>query len=100
VECLSVDVEQINKDRKLKIINEMHKCQGVQRTVERIKLYIIWPGLEQDVTQYERKCKICQVNKELNHKIKQRLEITDTHDFSLYMLCVHSHGSWTAKEES
>lgn len=85
VECLSVDIEQIDKDRKLKIINEMHNCpvgghQGVQRTVERIKLYITWPGLEQDVTEYVRKCKICQISKESNHKIKQRLEITDTHD--------------------
>jgi hypothetical protein len=61
----------------------MHNCpvgghQGIQRTIERIKLYISWPGLEQDVTQYVKECKICQLNKETHPNVKLPLTLTDT----------------------
>jgi hypothetical protein len=83
IHCLSVDVEELTKDRKLKIISEMHNCpvgghQGIQRTIERIKLYISWSGLEDDVTQYIKTCKTCQLNKETRSKIKLPLTVTDT----------------------
>jgi transcription elongation factor Elf1 len=69
IQCFNVNIEEITNERKQKIITEMHNCpvgghQGIQRTTERIKLYLSWPGLEQDVTQYVRECKICQLNKE------------------------------------
>jgi hypothetical protein len=72
VQCLNVNVEVITEDRKCKIISEMHNCligghQGVQRTIERIKLYISWPNLSEDVTQYIKNCKTCQLNKELTN---------------------------------
>jgi hypothetical protein len=45
----------------------MHDCpighQVINRKLERIKLYLTWPGIEQDVTQYIKQCKICQTNK-------------------------------------
>jgi transcription elongation factor Elf1 len=74
---------QPSEERKQKIIKEMHNCpigghQGIQRTTERIKLYLTWPGLDQDVTQYVKKCKICQINKETKPNIKLPLTITDT----------------------
>jgi hypothetical protein len=46
--------------------------------IERIKLYLTWPGLDQDVGQYIKECKICQINKETNPNIKLPLAITDT----------------------
>jgi hypothetical protein len=59
----------------------MYNCpvghQGIQRTIERIKLYISWPGLEQDVTQYVKECKTCQINKETSSSIKLPLTVTD-----------------------
>ncbi|PNF41072.1 hypothetical protein B7P43_G06245 [Cryptotermes secundus] len=83
VECLNVNMEELTEERKQRIIAEMHDCpvgghQGVQRTIERIKLYISWPGLDQAVTQYIRECKICQLNKETRQSIKLPLNITDT----------------------
>jgi hypothetical protein len=83
VQCLNVNVEEITQERKQRIIEEMHNCpigghQGVQRTIGRIKLYLSWPGLDQDVTQYIKGCKTCQMNKETHHSIKLPLTITDT----------------------
>jgi hypothetical protein len=80
VQCLNVNVEDITEDRKRKIIAEMHNChigghQGVQRTIERIKLYISWPKLSEDVTQYIKNCKICQLNKETCSKTKLPLTV-------------------------
>jgi hypothetical protein len=83
VQCFSVNVEEITDERKQKIISEMHNCpvgghQGIQRTFERIKLYISWPGIDQDVTQYIKQCKVCQLNKETHPNIKLPLTVTDT----------------------
>lgn len=75
IQCLNINMEELTKERKQKIITEMHICpigghQGIQRTIERIKLYISWPGLYQDVAHHVRKCKVCQLNKETHHNIK------------------------------
>ncbi|PNF18384.1 hypothetical protein B7P43_G12483 [Cryptotermes secundus] len=83
IQCFNVNVEEITNERKQKIIAEMHNCpvgghQGIQRTIERIKLYISWPGLEQDVIKYIRECKTCQLNKETRPNIKLPLTVTDT----------------------
>jgi hypothetical protein len=57
-----------SKEKQQKILNGMHECpigghQGVQRTYERLKLYVTWPGMFHDVGEYIRKCDICQKNK-------------------------------------
>jgi hypothetical protein len=83
IEYLNINIEEITEERKQKIIAEMQNCpigghQGIQKTIERIKLYLSWPGLDQDVTQYVKECKICQVNKETRRNIKLPLVITDT----------------------
>lgn len=85
VECMQFNVEQISNERKLAIIKEMHNCpvgghQGIQRTTERIKLYTSWMGMEKDVADYIRNCKVCQMNKDPHQKVKQQLEVTDTQD--------------------
>jgi hypothetical protein len=69
IQCLNVNVEEITEERKQRIIAEMHNCpigghQGIKRTIERIKLYLSWLGIEQDVTQYIKERKTCQMNKE------------------------------------
>jgi hypothetical protein len=86
IQCLNINLEELTKERKQKIITEMHDCpigghQGIQRTIERIKLYISWPSLDQDVAQYVKQCKICQLNKETHQPIKLPLIITDTKSF-------------------
>jgi hypothetical protein len=83
IQCLNINLEELTDERKQKIIAEMHNCpigghQGIQRTIERIKLYISWPGLDQDVTTFIKKCKTCQLNKETHPKIKLPLTVTDT----------------------
>jgi hypothetical protein len=42
---LNVNIEELTHERKQKIIAEMHNCPvgGIQRTNERIKLYLSWP---------------------------------------------------------
>jgi hypothetical protein len=82
IHCLNVNTEDISKERKQKIISEMHNCpigghQGIQRTIQRIKLYLSWPGLDQDVTQYIKRCIICQLNKDTRLDIKLPLTTTD-----------------------
>jgi hypothetical protein len=67
VQCLNVNVEELTDERKQKIIAEMHICpigghQGIRRTIERIKLYLSWSGLDQEVTQYIWECRTCQLN--------------------------------------
>jgi len=56
------------KEKQQKILKEMHECpigghQGVQRTYERLKLYVTWPGMFRDVENYIKNCEICQKNK-------------------------------------
>jgi hypothetical protein len=74
----------LEKDRKLKIIREMHDCpigghQGISRTLERIKLYTKWKGIEKDVKEYIKGCKVCQQVK-MGKSEAQPLQITDTQD--------------------
>ncbi|PNF37360.1 hypothetical protein B7P43_G17830 [Cryptotermes secundus] len=82
-QCLNINAEEITDDRKQRIIAEMNDCpigdhQGIQRTIKRIKLYLSWPGIEQDVTKYIKECKTCQVNKETHPTDKLPLNVTDT----------------------
>jgi hypothetical protein len=82
VQCLNVNIEELTKENK-GFIAEMPNCptgghRGIQRTIEHIKLYTSWPNLDQDVTQYIKECKTCQLNKETRQNIKLPLTLTDT----------------------
>jgi hypothetical protein len=79
---LLIKTEELTPDRKNRIIKEMHSDpvgghQGINRTVDRIKLYISWPNMTEDVANYIRTCEICQTMK---HGKENRcpLQITDT----------------------
>jgi len=72
-----------SKENQQKIVKEMHECpigghQGVQRTYERLKLYVTWPGMFHDVEEYIRKCEVCQKNKYTGPYVKAPFQETDT----------------------
>jgi hypothetical protein len=67
-----------SKEKQQRILQEMHLCpigghQGVQRTYDRLKLYVTWPGMFRDVEEYITNCKICQKNKFTGPYIKAPL---------------------------
>jgi len=72
-----------SKEKQRKIIKEMHECpigghEGVQRTFDRLKLYVTWPGMFQDVEHYIRRCDLCQKNKFTGPYVKAPCQETDT----------------------
>ena len=51
------------KENQHRIVKEMHQYsiggyQGVQRTYDRLKLYVTWIGMFYDVQDYISKCKL------------------------------------------
>jgi hypothetical protein len=71
------------KEKQREILNEIHECpigghQGVQRTYERLKLYVTWPGMLHDVEEYITNCRVCQQNKFIGPYIKAPFHETDT----------------------
>jgi hypothetical protein len=72
-----------SKEKQTKILKEMHECpvgghEGVQRTYERLKLYVTWPGMFRDVEEYIKNCEICQKNKFTGPYTKAPFQETDT----------------------
>ncbi|KAJ9582111.1 hypothetical protein L9F63_003567, partial [Diploptera punctata] len=60
VECCTLDNTHLTEDRKKEIIKEFHSCPigghlGINKTTDRIKLYITWPGVEKET---EKKMKL------------------------------------------
>jgi len=43
---------------------------GMNKTYERMKLFITWPGMKQEIENYIKECEICQKNKITQHKVK------------------------------
>jgi hypothetical protein len=63
----------------------MHDCpigghQGASRTLERIKLYLEWKGMEQDIEDYIKNCVSCQ-QMNLGKIMTVPLQVTDTQAF-------------------
>ena len=61
----------------------MHECpvgghRGVQRTYDRLKMYVTWPGMFHDIEEYIRKCEVCQINKYTGPYVKALFQETDT----------------------
>lgn len=84
ISCM-ITTEEITKERRQSIINEFHNCpigghQGITRTLERIKLYIQWEGMESDVKEFIQHCAVCQKQKQQGRKHQNQLTITDTMD--------------------
>ena len=71
------------EQEKFKIFQDVHRKPvaghlGMNKTYERIKLFIIWPGMKQEREDYIKKCEICQKNKITQHKVKMPLQINTT----------------------
>ena len=71
------------EQEKLKIFQEMHMKPagghlGMNKTYERMKLFVTWPGMKQEIENYIKECEICQKNKITQHKVKMPLQITTT----------------------
>jgi hypothetical protein len=69
-------------------------------SIERIKLYLSWPGIEQDITQNIKQCKSCQINKETQKNIKLPLTITDTKSTPWEKLYLDEVGPLTTTENN
>jgi hypothetical protein len=72
-----------SKEKQQKILQEMHECPigghpDVQRTYDRLKLYVTWPEMYRDVEDYVTNCKICQKNKFTVPYFRAPLQETDS----------------------
>jgi hypothetical protein len=79
---LLIKAEELTPERENRIIKEMHSDpvrghQGINRTVDRIKLYTSWPNMTEDVASYIRTCEICQAMKHSKEN-RCQLQIADT----------------------
>ena len=101
---LEDNVDIPNEERK-KIVEEFHEQPigghlGMNRTVDRIKLYTSWPGMKQDIEDYIRKCEVCQNNKIIQRKMKPSLKITDTPEIVWQNCSMDIVGPMTQSHES
>lgn len=97
--------KEIPEERKLKLLQEMHECPigghlGIQRTYERLKLYVSWPNMFRDIESYIRKCTICQVNKQTLPKTRAELQITDTQNEPWNKIYLDIVGPFSTSEKS
>ena len=52
--------------------------KGVNKTYQRIRKKYIWPSIKEQITDFVRKCKVCQEKKIVRAKIHEPMLITDT----------------------
>jgi hypothetical protein len=76
-------VSELNEDQKKQILYEYHDAplgghRGMNRTISAIKDRYSWPNMKQEIEDYVRKCKSCQVNKTLGAQKRVPMEITTT----------------------
>jgi hypothetical protein len=74
---------ELTEAQKKQILYEYHDAplgghRGMNRTIIAIKGRYSWPNMEQEIEDYVRKCKSCQVNKTLGAQRKVPMEITTT----------------------
>jgi hypothetical protein len=72
-----------SKEKQQKIVKEMREYpigghQGIQRTYDRLKLYVTWPGMYHDFEDYITNCETCQKNKFTVPYFKAPFQETDT----------------------
>jgi hypothetical protein len=74
---------KLSDREKLEILKEMHESPigghtGMNRTYQRLKKYITWEGIQNDIEEFIRKCENCQENKLTQRHTKMPLTVTDT----------------------
>lgn len=81
--CIVNDVKRIdNKDDRRIIINDFHLLPssghaGIRRMSNNIKKYYYWPGIDNDVQEFVKRCDKCQKQKH-SLPIKEPMIITST----------------------
>jgi hypothetical protein len=75
--------ENIGEEKKKQILYEYHDAplgghRGMTKTYKAINEKFQWPNMRQEIEEYVRRCKSCQINKLLNPKTKAPMEITTT----------------------
>jgi hypothetical protein len=75
-------IQYLRRRKKMKILQEFHQQPighlGMNRTFGRIKLYMSWSGMKQEIENCVKHCEICQKNKITQKKTKLPLQITNT----------------------
>ena len=71
------------EESRLEIISENHDSKigghkGVNKTYQRIPENYFWSSIKEQVTDFVRKCKVCQEQKIVRAKIHETMLITDT----------------------
>jgi hypothetical protein len=79
------NVPRVNQEDKARILRELHEnptgCRlGMNSNYERIKFFVSWPGVKQEIEDYVRRCEISHKNKITQNKTKMPLQITTTPD--------------------
>lgn len=75
--------EHIGESQKKRILYEYHDApigghRGMNKTHKAIKERFTWPNMKQEVEQYVKRCKSCQLNKLLSPRNRVPMEITTT----------------------
>lgn len=73
----------VTEQDKNRIIKEHHAGilgghHGIQQTLKRIQRQYNWDGIKDEVTEFIKKCKPCQINKTANRNVKQPMIISTT----------------------
>lgn len=76
--------EQVTDERtRATILYEYHDSplgghRGMNKTFREIRKKYVWPNMKRDIERYVKKCKSCQVNKNLGQRNRAPMEITTT----------------------
>lgn len=85
--CILKDIIRVdNNDKKKVILNDFHLLPssghaGMRRMYNNVKKYYFWPGMENDIRQFVRKCEKCQKCK-YSIPVKEPMVITTTANYA------------------
>jgi hypothetical protein len=85
-------VEITGEDKRRQILYEYHDAplgghRGMNKTTKAIKAKFSWPNMKQEIEEYVKRCKSCQMNKLLGPRNRVPMEITTTVDHHFEKCC-------------
>jgi hypothetical protein len=92
--------ETFSEERKKQIMYEYHDAplgghRGMNRTYKAIKENYSWPNMKQEIEEYIKRCRSCQINKVLGPRGKAPMEITTTAQQPFEKCCLDIVGPLT-----
>jgi hypothetical protein len=95
---------EISPERKKQILYEYHDAplgghRGMNKTYKAIKEKHSWPNMKQEIEDYVRQCKSCQVNNVLCPQGKAPMEITTTANQPFEKCCLDIVGPLTETQK-